>query len=315
MTLRLVFMGSPQFAVPTLEALYQEFKIVAVFSQADKPTGRGKILTATPVKQAAQDLGLTCHEPENLKDSQVLAILKELKPDAIIVVAYGKFLPKDVLNLPPLGCLNLHASLLPRHRGPSPISAALLSGDEQTGATVMLMDSGMDTGQILAQSIVQIGPGDTAGELHDKLMEQGAFLMVETIKKLAKKEIVSVPQDESRATYSKLLKKTDGLMDWNLDASRLDRIVRAMNPWPGAFFKLRREAVKVWRGSPLEGHGQPGIVVDVTSKGVFVGTGRGLYCLEEVQAPSKKRISAPDFARGKRLKPGASLTEGQDIIV
>lgn len=308
MTLRLVFMGSPQFAVPTLKALHREFKILAVFSQADKPTGRGKILTPTPVKQAARDLGLMCHEPDNLKDPRVFAILKELNPEAIIVVAYGKFLPKDILNLPPLGCLNLHASLLPRHRGPSPISAALLSGDEQTGATVMLMDSGMDTGQILAQSIVKIGPEDTAGDLHDKLMEQGALLMVETTKRLAKKEIVSVPQDESKATYCKLLKKTDGLMDWNLNAHRLDRIVRAMNPWPGAFFPVRQEAVKVWRGSALAGHGQPGTVIDVTSKGILVGTGQGLYCMEEVQAPSKNRISAPDFARGKRLKPGDSLT-------
>jgi methionyl-tRNA formyltransferase len=166
----------------------------------------------------------------------------------------------------------------------------------------------MDTGQILAQSIVQLGPLNTAGELHDKLMEQGALLMVETIKKLAKKEIVSVPQDESKATYCKLLKKTDGLMDWNLDAQRLDRIVRAMNPWPGAFFTVGGEIVKVWRGSAVDGHGQPGTVIDVTSKGVLVGTGQGLYCMEEVQAPSKKRISAPDFARGKRLKPGASLT-------
>jgi methionyl-tRNA formyltransferase len=307
-TLRLVFMGSPQFAVPTLKALHQDFKILAVFSQADKPTGRGKILTPTPVKQAALQLGLTCHEPGNLKDPRVFAILKEMNPEAIIVVAYGKFLPKNILDLPPLGCLNLHASLLPRHRGPSPISAALLSGDKQTGATVMLMDSGMDTGQILAQSIVQIGSEDAAGELHDKLMEQGALLMVETVKKLAKKEIVSVPQDESKATYCKLLKKTDGLMDWNLDAQRLDRIVRAMNPWPGAFFTVGQEAVKVWRGSVLHGHGKPGTVIDVTSKGVLVGTGQGLYCMEEVQAPSKKRISAPDFARGKRLKPGASLT-------
>lgn len=307
MICRVVFMGSPYFATPTLRALNYNFEVVYVFSQADKPTGRGKLVTPTPVKITTQELGISCFEPDKLNDPIVLSLLEELNPDVIVVVAYGKFLPKNILKLPPLGCLNLHASLLPRHRGPSPISNCILSGDEETGNTVMLMDQGMDTGAILAQQKINIGSRDTAEDLHNKLMELGAPLMVETITNLMNKRIIPIPQDETKATYSRLVKKTDGLLDWNLDNEQLERIVRAMNPWPGAFFVMGKDHVKVWRAEGLRGNGEPGMIKDVTSEGIVLGTGKGLLMLTEVQAPSKKRISASEFARGRRLKPGLRL--------
>ncbi|MGC8605028.1 MAG: methionyl-tRNA formyltransferase, partial [Desulfomonilaceae bacterium] len=234
-------------------------------------------------------------------------ILNEWKPDVVVVVAYGKFLPKEILDLPPLGCLNLHASLLPRHRGPSPISAAILAGDNLTGNTIMLLDGGMDTGRILAKQTVEIRAKDSAGDLHDRLMELGAVLMVETLKKLINDEIIPVPQNETEATYSRLLRKTDGLLDWNLSAKQLDRIVRAMDPWPVAYFPLGHEQIKVWRSTVLEGRAEPGLITNVGPQGLVVGTGSGLLRLEEVRAPSRKKIMGSDFARGKRLKPGDYL--------
>jgi len=300
-------MGSPDFATPTLRALHKHHEIIQVFSQADKPTGRGKAIKSTPVKRVSQELGLSCCEPENLREPRILATLKEMEPDAIVVVAYGKFLPESIIELPPMGCLNLHASLLPRHRGPSPISASILSGDDYTGLTVMLMDIGMDTGAILTQIKIPIGDRDSTGDLHEKLMELGASLMVETLSKLMNDDVTPVPQDDSKATYSKLLRKSDGLLNWNIDAKNLDRIVRAMNPWPGAFFLMGDDLVKVWRGIASEGQAEPGMITGVTPDGIEIGTGNGLFRLEEVQAPSKKRISSLDFARGKRLKQGTYL--------
>lgn len=307
MTCRIIFMGSPDFATPTLRALHEHHQIIQVFSQADKPTGRGKVIKSTPVKKVCQELGLQCSEPENLRDPATLAILKEMEPDVIVVVAYGKFLPESIIELPRLGCLNLHASLLPRHRGPSPIAASILSGDDETGLTVMLMDVGMDTGAILSQLKIPIGDRDSTGDLHDKLMELGAPLMVKTLSKWMNNDIQPVPQDNSKATYSRLLRKSDGLLNWNLDAKHLDRIVRAMNPWPGAFFLMGDDPVKVWSGIAAEGRAEPGMITGVTPDGIEIGTGNGLFRLEEVQAPSKKRISSLDFARGKRLKQGTYL--------
>ncbi|MFH0957817.1 MAG: methionyl-tRNA formyltransferase [Pseudomonadota bacterium] len=304
MSCRVVFMGSPLFATPTLKALKNKFEVVHVFSQPDKPIGRGQLLTPTPVKITARELGISCSEPDKLEEPRLLDLFENLNPDAIVVVAYGKLLPKKILELPPLGCLNLHASLLPRHRGPSPISNCILSGDEETGNTVMLMDEGIDTGAIVAQRRIDIGAHDTAEDLHNKLMELGPPLMVETIINLMNKMITPVSQDGTKATYSRLVKKTDGLLDWNLDNVRLERIVRAMNPWPVAFFVMGKDNVKVWRAESFPGTAEPGMIKDITSEGLLVGTGKGLLMLNEVQAPSKKRISGSEFARGRRLHPG-----------
>lgn len=307
MSPRVVFMGSPQFAVPTLEALHGNFPVVGVITQPDKPRGRGRKSIPTDVKAAAVRLGISVAEPRIVSSPDTLALLKEWKPDVLVVVAYGKILPRAVLDLPPLGGVNLHASLLPRHRGAAPISAAILAGDSVTGVTTMAMDVGMDTGDILMQEKIPIAPGDTAGTLHDKLLEPGAKLVVKTLVGLEAGAVQPVRQDESKATYTRLLCKEDGRLDWNKESGYLNRLIRAVNPWPGAFFEVGEEAIKVWQASIDRGKGVPGRVEAVTSEGIIVGTGEGRLILEQVQAPGKKRLDAAEFARGRRIQVGDSL--------
>lgn len=297
-------MGSPEFAVPTLLALFKHFQVVGVVTQADKPRGRGRKTVPTPVKRAALDLGLPVAEPDKVSSPETLHLLRTWAPDAIVVAAYGKILPRAVLDLPKMGCINLHASLLPRHRGASPISAAVLAGDEVTGVCTMIMDEGMDTGDILLTREVPIGLDDTSGSLHDKLLEPGANLVVETLWKMLDKTIEPVHQDHAKATYTRLLSKEDGRIDWSRDADYLARVVRAVNPWPGASFEYGGQAIKVWKAHPIEGSGTPGRVEGVTPEGILVGTGRGLLVLTHVQAPAKKRMNAVEFVRGRRLNVG-----------
>jgi len=300
-------MGSPEFAVPTLVALHANFQVAGVFTQPDKPKGRGRKSVPTAVKTAALKLGLDVAEPEDLANPQTVAFLNAWKPDVIVVAAYGKILPEEILNLPTMGCVNLHASLLPRHRGASPISEAILAGDEFTGVCTILMDKGMDTGDILLQRKVPVDREDTARSLHDKLLEPGADLVVQTLKKMNEGAIRPEPQDASKATYTRPLSKQDGRLIWGLEAEYLYRVVRAMNPWPGAFFPSLGENIKVWAAAPENGYAPPGRVLAVREDGISVGTGSGLLILREVQAPGKKRMAASDFARGRRLKEGDSF--------
>lgn len=307
MSLRVVFMGSPEFAVPPLRALHANFQLIGVFTQKDRPKGRGRKTVPTAVKSAALEMGLTVVEPETLTSQDTIDQLARWNPDAIVVAAYGKILPQSILQFPRMGCINLHASLLPRHRGASPISAAILDGDEVTGVCTMVMDRGMDTGDILLSMEIPIGPEDTAGSLHDKLMEPGANLVVETLRRLAEGTIQPTPQDHSAATYTRLLTKQDGRVEWQRDADYLCRLVRAVNPWPGAYCDLDGITVKVWEASTAEGASDPGCVEAVTPDGIAVGTGRGLLVLKEVQAPGKRRVSGSEFARGRRLMKGTVL--------
>ena len=241
MDLRVVFMGSPEFAVPTLRALHHHFHISGVCTQADRPRGRGLKSVPTSVKAAALELNLPVAEPERLSDSATLDLLQQWQPDVIVVAAYGKFLPSVILSFPRLGCVNLHASLLPRYRGASPITAAILNGDAVTGICTILMDKGMDTGPLLLSREVPIMEDDTTGTLHDRLMAPGPCSWSKHCKKLERNEIRPVPQDHSRATYTKPLTKNEGKVDWQRDADYLARHVRAMSPWPGAFFSLAGE--------------------------------------------------------------------------
>ena len=307
MSLRVVFMGSPYFAVPTLGALHRNFDVLGVITQPDKPRGRGRKSVPTDVKVAAIGLGAPVAEPSSLSGPDALGLLEEWAPDVIVVVAYGKILPRTVLDLPRMGCVNLHASLLPRHRGAAPISAAILAGDETTGVTTIAMDAGMDTGDILLQRQVAIHPGDTAGTLHDKLMAPGADLVVETLVGMAAGEITPVPQDHSKATYTRPLSKEDGRMDWGRDAEYLSRLVRAVNPWPGAFFELGDERIKVWEAVPEAGSGIPGRVEALRPDGIVVAAGKGVLVLKEVQAPGRKRLGAAELARGHRLQVGTEF--------
>ncbi len=307
MSLRVVFMGSPEFAVPLLRAIHNHFQLIGVLTQPDKPKGRGRKTVPTAVKSAALEIGVTVAEPEILSSRETIDLLRRWNPDAIVVAAYGKILPQAILEFPRMGCINLHASLLPRHRGASPISAAILKGDKITGVCTILMDEGMDTGDILLKKEVPIDSDDTAGSLHDKLLEPGADLVVKTLTMMARGDIQPEPQDDSRATYTRLLTKEDGRIDWNQDADYLHRLVRAVNPWPGAFFSLAGLTVKVWEAAIEEGDSPPGRVTAILRDGVSVGTGNGLLRLHQVQAPGKKRVSAGEFARGRRLKIGDVL--------
>jgi len=309
MTLRVVFMGSSEFSVPTLRALHKAFDVVGVFTQPDKPRGRGKKTLPTLVKSTALDMGLTVAEPARLTSNESAALLKEWAPDVIVVAAYGKILPESVLTLPPMGCVNLHASLLPRHRGASPISAAILAGDKVTGVCTIMMDKGMDTGDILLTKEIPILDDDTAGSLHGRLVEPGAELVVETLRRMIERSIEPQPQNHSEALYTRPLTKDDALVPWQEHAGYLGRLVRAMNPWPTAFSHLAGDVIKIWQAVPKEGKGMPGMIMALNADGIWVGTGKGLLRLVEVQAPGKKRMSAAEFARGRRLHEGDVFKE------
>lgn len=304
---RVVFMGSPEFAVPTLEALNEAFNLVGVITQPDKPTGRGRKLMPNPVKNQAIKRDISFIQPDNLSDDIVRTKIIEWAPDVIVVVAYGKILPQWLLEFPKMGCVNAHASILPRHRGASPISTAIAQGDKTTGVTTMMMDNGLDTGDVLLQVHVEIDEHETTDSLSEKLMELGADLVVQTILKLVEKSITRVTQDSSKATSTRLLKKSDGKIDWNLSAIEIDRLIRAMNPWPIAFFDLGGESIKVWESEAVSGEGLSGQVIDVNKNGLTVGTRTGLIVLRQLQAPGKKRVAAFELASSKGIKPGDHL--------
>lgn len=304
---RVVFMGSPEFAVPTMEALNEAFNLVGVITQPDKPTGRGRKLMPNPVKNQAIKRDIPFVQPDNLSDDIVRTKIIEWAPDVIVVVAYGKILPQWLLEFPQMGCVNVHASILPRHRGASPISTAIAQGDKTTGVTTMMMDNGLDTGDVLLQVHVEIDEHETTDSLSEKLMELGADLVVQTILKLVEKSITRVTQDSSKATSTRLLKKSDGKIDWNLSAIEIDRLIRAMNPWPIAFFDLGGESIKVWESEAVSGEGLSGQVIDVNKNGLTVGTRTGLIVLRQLQAPGKKRVAAFELASSKGIKPGDHL--------
>lgn len=297
-------MGSPEFSVPTLRALHSMFLVTGVVTQRDKPRGRGRKTVPTPVKLAALELGLPVAEPKNISSDESMTILRTWDPDIIVVAAYGKILPEQILSLPRMGCVNLHASLLPRHRGASPISGAILAGDKVTGVCTILMDHEMDTGDILLKKAIPIQEDDNAGSLHDKLMELGSGLVVETLGRMIARDIQPKPQNHREATYTRPLSKEDGRIVWTESAEYLSRLVRAMNPWPSAFTYLDDETVKIWKAEAHEGAGAAGLITAVGPEGIRVGTGAGLLLLTEVQAPGKKRLHASEFARGRRMREG-----------
>ncbi len=311
-SVRVVFMGTPEFAVPSLEALtLGGYSIVAVYTQPDKPAGRGLTLASSPVKVKALELGIPVHEPRTLRGEEAAAEFKELMPDLVVVAAYAKILPETILAVPEFGCLNIHPSLLPRHRGASPIPAAILSGDEATGVTIMFMEKGLDSGPILTQERVPVGCDDTSWSLTAKLSVEASRLLTETLPRWLKGEIAPRIQNDAEATYSTVITREAGEMDWKKSALRLSREVRAFNPWPGSFTRWRGRQLKVLFAVPLPGQGQetPGTVVVVTAGNTFVGvaTGGGILGLCEIQLEGKKRVTAADFIRGQRDFIGSVL--------
>jgi methionyl-tRNA formyltransferase len=310
----IVFIGTPAFAVPSLRALARDgHPIAAVITQPDRPAGRHRGPRPPPVKIAALDLGLMVLQPDNLRDSDTLMRLRELSPEAIVVVAYGQILRRAVLEIPTHGVLNVHPSLLPRWRGASPIPAAILAGDERTGVTIMLMDEGMDSGPILAQSEASIDDNHTAVSLSDSLAQVGASLLTETLPRWLASGIVPRPQDESQATTCPLLRKEDGAIAWTLPAIDIWRLVRAYNPWPGAFASLNGELLRIWQAQPLgvSSSADPGAVLEldeqwannlpagIRNQAAFaVQTGSGIFVPLEVQRAGRRILTAADFLRG-----------------
>lgn len=316
--MRLIFMGAPQFAVPTLEALAEArapgrlvpdgLEIAAVVTRPDKPAGRGQGVVMTPVKQRALALGLPVWQPGLLRRPANLEELRRLAPDVIVVAAFGQILRREVLELPRFGCINVHASLLPRHRGASPITAAILAGDAETGVTIMQMDEGLDTGPMLARRSIPIAPDDTTGTLGEKLSHLGAALLLDTLPQWFAGALTPQPQDEARATYTQLLKKEDGIIDWQVPAEELARQVRAYIPWPGTATTWRGKTLKIVQAAALEPAAlaeedePPGKVSVQTINGVralVVRCGQGFLRLDVIQLEGKRALHADEFVRGQ----------------
>ena len=312
--MRIAFLGSPDFAVPALEALASAYEVVGVITQPDRPAGRGRILAPPPVKSAALRLGLPVLQPSRLRSPEATADLARWEPDMIVVAAYGQILREDVLALPRHGCLNVHASLLPRWRGAAPIPAAIRAGDPVTGITIMRMDVGMDTGGILAQAPLDIGPEDTAASLTLRLAPLGAALLLDMLPGYLNGDVKPVAQDESRVTLAPLLKKEDGRLDLTRSAAELERQVRAFDPWPGTFLEWEGRRLSILRADVFDATGLP--VGAVTRQGGFpaIGTARGQLILRQVQPAGRQPVPGDAFLRGTpafvnaRLAPGAGAS-------
>lgn len=307
-SLRTVFMGTPGFALPTLRVLFDAgVDLVGVYTQPDRPKGRGNVLTPPPVKTLALEHAVPVFQPVKLREPGVVEGLKELAPDLIVVVAFGQILPKGVLEIPRYGCINVHASLLPRYRGAAPINKAIMDGEEVTGVTTMLMDVGLDTGPMLVKKTLPVGSETTAGELHDRLAELGAEAMRETLSRLCAGTLYPEPQDDSLSTYAPMLKKEDGRIDWSRPAAEIHNRVRGLDPWPGAYTCLAGEVLKIARTLPEPGTGEPGTVLSAGPDGVRIACGEGILLARELQLPGKKRLPASEFLKGRPLPPGIRL--------
>ena len=305
--MRIVFMGTPDFAVPSLQALIDAgHDVCAVYTQPDKPQGRKQILTAPPVKTLALEHDIPVFQPNTLKNEDEQARLRELAPEVIIVVAYGKLLPKAVLDIPPHGCINVHGSLLPRWRGAAPIQWAVIAGDEMAGVTTMQMAEGLDTGDMLLTYETKVGEKETAGELFDRLAQSGAELLTQTLVKLD--EITPRPQDDAQSCYAHMLDKQMAVIDWSRSAHEIDCLIRGLNPWPIALTTLSGERLKVFAAEKAAGNGEPGTVLEADpKKGLTVACGEGALGLTEIQLVGGKRMKTTDFLRGHAIEVGTKL--------
>jgi len=308
--MRIVFMGTPEFAVPSLQVLLASGdEVVGVVSQPDRPKGRGHELAPPPVKLLAQQAGIPILQPLKIRTPDFLDALAAWKPDLIAVTAYGRILHAPILNLPPMGCVNVHGSLLPKYRGAAPVQWAVINGETETGITTMLMDEGMDTGAMLLQERLPISPDDTAGTLAPRLASLGGRLLVETISRLKTDTISPIAQNHAQATLAPLLKKEDGAIDWNADARSIADRIRGLSPWPGAYTFYGRERWNIWKGAVAQEpvQEQPGTLLAVTRQSLKVATGHGVLELLEIQAANSKRMSVAQFLSGHRINPGERL--------
>jgi methionyl-tRNA formyltransferase len=312
--MRIVFIGTGEIGVPTLQALLNsEHEVAGVVTQPDKPIGRAQLVEPPPIKKALVNsapgpgaarprsaLSLPVLQPARIKDRQAIEEIRALKPDLIVVMAYGQILPRDVLEIPKIACLNLHASLLPRLRGAAPIQAAIAAGDRETGITVMYMDEGLDTGDILLQRIIDIVPADTGGSLQQRLAKVAPEALIESVELLAKGSAPRIAQDKALATYAPKLKREDGKIDWTEPADAIERKIRAFDPWPGAFMKLDGHNLKIFSAAVVALHGTPGEILR-SEKELVIAAGEAALSLGEVQLEGKRRMSATEFLRGHRM--------------
>lgn len=310
--MRIVFAGTPDFAATALKALLEAgYNLVGVYSQPDRPAGRGRKLMPSPVKQVALDAGIPVFQPVSLKPEDAQQELAELKPDVMIVAAYGLILPKAVLDIPTHGCLNIHASLLPRWRGAAPIQRAIAAGDAETGITIMQMDEGLDTGDMLLKVTTPIHADDTGGSLHDRLADMGGKAIVEALVQLANSELAPEPQNDADANYAHKLSKEEGHIDWSRSAIEIERLIRAFNPWPGTFTDLGEQRIRLHQATALEQScdKEPGTVISREREGVEVACSTGTLKITSVQLPGSKAQSISDLINGGKqvLLPGQEL--------
>ncbi|MGM8761653.1 methionyl-tRNA formyltransferase [Enterobacter hormaechei] len=302
-SLRIIFAGTPDFAARHLDALLTSgHQIVGVFTQPDRPAGRGKKLMPGPVKVLAETHGVPVFQPASLRPEENQKLVEDLNADVMVVVAYGLILPKAVLDMPRLGCVNVHGSLLPRWRGAAPIQRALWAGDAETGVTIMKMDIGLDTGDMLYKLACPITAEDTSATLYDKLADLGPQGLIETLQQLADNTATPEVQDEAQVTYAEKLSKEEARIDWSLSAAQLERCIRAFNPWPMSWLMIDEQPVKVWKASVINGNAsaEPGTIIDASKNGIQVATGEGILNLESLQPAGKKAMSAQDLLNSRR---------------
>ncbi len=303
--MRVIFMGTPDFAAASLKALIDAgHEIQAAVTQPDKPKGRSGELSPSPVKVLAEKNGIKVYQPVKVREKEFVEVLEGYKPDVIVVVAFGQIIPESILNIPKYGCINVHGSLLPKYRGAAPIQWAMLDGEKETGITTMLMDKGLDTGDMLIKRVVRIEEDETSGTLFEKLMKLGAEALTDTLSGLEKGELIPEKQGESPTDYARMLTKSMGIIDFNNTAAKLDCFIRGMNPWPSAYTVLYGKTLKIWAAKPIEMKGEAGMVLEVRKDSFVVACGEGALEILEVQLEGKKRMSAGEFLKGTKLAAG-----------
>lgn len=308
--MRVIFMGTPDFAVKTLEKIIEEgHEVVLVVTQPDKPKGRGKNMQFQPVKDCAVAHGIEVFQPVRIREQECIEVIRTYQPDIIVVAAFGQILPKEILDMPQYGCINVHASLLPKYRGAAPIQWAVINGDEKSGVTIMRMDVGLDNGDMIAKEEVVLAADETGGSLFDRLAETGAALCVKTMSQIEEGNVTYTPQREDEATHVSMIHKELGRIDWTQSAEVIERLIRGLNPWPSAYTILNGKTFKIWNASILAevGENEPGTVIKVSRKEMWVQTGAGVLALKEVQLEGKKRMETDAFLRGYEVVEGTHL--------
>jgi methionyl-tRNA formyltransferase len=308
--MKLIFMGTPEFSVPPLQRLINDFEVSAVFTQPDRPKGRGKNLAASPVKQLAQTYSIPVYQPLKLRNNkEMIEIIKGLKPDFIVVVAFGQILPKEILDIPKYGCINLHASLLPKYRGAAPINWCIIEGESKSGNTTMLMDVGLDTGDMLLTEEIELQSTMTAGELHDILMNNGGELLVKTINGIINNNIKPVKQDDDHSSYASMLGKEMAKINWECSNVNIHNFIRGLNPWPIAYTHYKDTVMKIYKSRVLneESSKEIGTIIEVSKEGLKVSTGSGVLLVEEIQFPGKKTMKIKDYIVGNSIDEGVVL--------